>query len=119
MEEQGVDEGIIVLSRVGVTYKTGPWIGFINALYIHTTRAYRQLQRYRYSAHFQFTVVHALGFPVFTSRILATDLSQSHCNFKSHVKSSWHRLIPFLPFLQLPIPKTRLGYSRILLYTPL
>jgi hypothetical protein len=36
----------------------------------------------------QFIVTHALGFSVFTSRILATDLSQSHCNFKSHMKSS-------------------------------
>jgi hypothetical protein len=48
---------------------------------------------------FQFTAPHALGFSVFTSRILATDFSQSHCNFKSHVKSSCHSLIPFLPFL--------------------
>jgi hypothetical protein len=31
----------------------------------------------------QFTVAHALGFSVFTSRNLATDLSQSHCHFKS------------------------------------
>jgi hypothetical protein len=38
----------------------------------------------------QFTVSHALGFSVFTSRILATDLQQSHCNFKSHVKFSCH-----------------------------
>jgi hypothetical protein len=29
----------------------------------------------------QFTVTHALGFLVFTSRIMATDLSQSHCKF--------------------------------------
>jgi hypothetical protein len=36
-----------------------------------------------------FTVAHALGFSVFTSRFLATDLSQSHCKFKPHVKSSW------------------------------
>jgi hypothetical protein len=36
---------------------------------------------------------------VFTSRILATELSRSHSNFKSHVKSSGHSLIPFLPFL--------------------
>jgi hypothetical protein len=43
----------------------------------------------------QFTVTHALGFSVFTSRILATDLSQSHCHFKSHMKSSFHSLIPF------------------------
>jgi hypothetical protein len=29
----------------------------------------------------QFTVTHALAFSVLTSRILTTDLSQSHCNF--------------------------------------
>jgi hypothetical protein len=45
----------------------------------------------------QFTITHALGFSVFSSRILATDLSQTHCNFKSHVKSSCHSLIPFFP----------------------
>jgi hypothetical protein len=28
----------------------------------------------------QFTVTHALGFPVFTSRILVTELKQSHCD---------------------------------------
>jgi hypothetical protein len=67
---------------------------------------------------FQFTVTHALGYSVVTSRILATDLIQSHCNFKSHVESSLYRLIPFLPFLQLPIPKIRLYFSRLLFYTP-
>jgi hypothetical protein len=71
---------------------------------------------------FQFTVAHALGFSFFTSRILETDLSQCHYHFKSHVKSSCHSLIPFLPFLlrhlRLPIPKTRLEYSRLLFYTP-
>jgi hypothetical protein len=51
---------------------------------------------------FQFTVAHALGFSAITSRIQATDLSQSHWNFKPHVKSSLHS-----HFLQLPIPKTR------------
>jgi hypothetical protein len=57
----------------------------------------------------QFTVTHALELSVFTSRILATDLSQSHCNFKSHMKSSCHSLIPFLTFLlnhlRLPSPE--------------
>jgi hypothetical protein len=38
----------------------------------------------------QFTVTHALGFSAFTSHILATDLSQSHCNLKSHMESSCH-----------------------------
>jgi hypothetical protein len=38
----------------------------------------------------QFTGTHALGFSVFTSRILATKLKLSHCDliFESHVKSS-------------------------------
>jgi hypothetical protein len=43
----------------------------------------------------QFTVKHALGFSLFTSRILATDLSQSHFNFKSHMKYSCQSLISF------------------------
>jgi hypothetical protein len=68
-----------------------------------------------YSTHFQFTVVHALGFSVFTDHILATDLSQYHCNFKSHMNSSCRPLIPFLPFLQLPI----LRLDSVVLYTPL
>jgi hypothetical protein len=34
-----------------------------------------QLQRYRYITHFQFTVPHALGFSVITSRLLATDIN--------------------------------------------
>jgi hypothetical protein len=55
---------------------------------------------------FQFTTEHALGFSVFTSRIPATDLPQSHCNYKSHVRSSCHGLIPFLLFPQPPISKT-------------
>jgi hypothetical protein len=32
------------------------------------------IELYRFSIHFQFTLPHALGFSVFTSRILATDL---------------------------------------------
>jgi hypothetical protein len=48
---------------------------------------------------FQFTVAHALGFSVFTSRLLTAGLSQSYCNFKSRMTSSGHSLIPFLPFL--------------------
>jgi hypothetical protein len=56
----------------------------------------------------QLTVTHALGFSVFTSRILATDLWQSHCNFNSHMKSPFHSLIPLFLFLlyrlRLPSP---------------
>jgi hypothetical protein len=36
---------------------------------------------------------------VFTSRILATGVLQSHSHFNSHVKSSCHSLIPSLPIL--------------------
>jgi hypothetical protein len=59
----------------------------------------------------QFTVTHVLEFSVFTSRILATDLHQSHCHFKSHVNSSSHSLVPFLSYcatansVQLQAPK--------------
>jgi hypothetical protein len=74
-------------------------IGFIVTLYIHTVRDCRQYSTIAILHTLQFTVTHALGLSVFTSRILATGLSQSHCNFKSHVKSSGHSLIPFLTFL--------------------
>jgi hypothetical protein len=51
--------------------------------------------------NFQFIFTQPLGFSVFNSRILATDLSQSRCNFTTHMKSSSHRLIPFLPFFSV------------------
>jgi hypothetical protein len=46
-----------------------------------------------------FTDAQALGFSVVISRILATDLSQSHYNLKSQMMSSLYSLIHFLPFL--------------------
>jgi hypothetical protein len=45
----------------------------------------------------QSSPLHSLGFSVFISRILATGLSRCHCHFKSHMKPSFHSLIPFLP----------------------
>jgi hypothetical protein len=83
-----------------VTYKTGFGldIGFIDTLYtqIGTTGNYSAIA----DLHtLQFTVTHALGFSIFISRILATDLQPSHCKFKSHMKSSLHSLIHFLPLL--------------------
>jgi hypothetical protein len=73
-------------------------IGFIAPYtYTFTIRNYRQYSAIAILRTSQFTVAHALGFSVFTSRILATDLSHSHCNLKSHVKSSGHSLIHFLP----------------------
>jgi hypothetical protein len=87
----------LILSRVLVTID-GVWIGeYVYWYLIHSLCNYRQLQHYRYFHTLQFTVTQALRFTVFTSRILATDLEQSHCNFKSHMNSSFHRLIPFLP----------------------
>jgi hypothetical protein len=82
-----------------VIYKTGFWIRWLDLLYlIHSYVAtnYRAIADLHTS---QFNVTQALGFSVFTSRILATDLSQSHWNFKSHIKSSLQSLIHFLPFL--------------------
>jgi hypothetical protein len=80
-------------------------IGFIYTLYIHTIRDYGQLQRYCYSTHtFQFTITRTLGFSAFASRILATDIPQSHCHVNPHMKSSWHSLISFFPFLLSRIP---------------
>jgi hypothetical protein len=65
-----------MLSRVGVTYRPGfgldDWI--YCTLYIHNS-GLQVLQSYRYPAHSQFTLAHALGFSVFTSRILATDFT--------------------------------------------
>jgi hypothetical protein len=68
---------------------------------IHTTRNYKQYSAIADLHTLKFTVTYALGFSVFTSRILATDLSQSHCHFKSHMKSSLSVLIPFLPLLSI------------------
>jgi hypothetical protein len=87
------------LSRVLVTYNTGfgsdDWI--YCTLYIHTTRDYRQYSAIADLLTLQLTVVHTLEFLVFTSLILATDLSQSHCHFKSRIKFSFHCLFPLLP----------------------
>jgi hypothetical protein len=51
-------------------------IGFIDTLYFQT-RDYRQYIAIADVHTLQFTVTRALGFSVFTSRILATDLQQS------------------------------------------
>jgi hypothetical protein len=88
-------------------------IGFIDTFYTYTTRDFRQYGAIALPHTLQFTVTHTythtLGFSVFTSRILATDLSHSHCNFKSHMKYSLHRRIPFIVLiLRLPNPETRL-----------
>jgi hypothetical protein len=99
------------MSLVGAIYKTGfgldDWI--YCTLYIHTVRDYRKYRAIAILYSLQFTTPHALGFSVLTSRILATDLLQSDCNFKSHLKSSFHNPIPVLLFLlnhlRLPSPE--------------
>jgi hypothetical protein len=67
----------IILSRVGVTYKTGfgldDWIHCTLYIYTHSS-ALQAIQRHATPHTFQFTVAHALGFSVLTSHILATDL---------------------------------------------
>jgi hypothetical protein len=75
------------------------WIGWLDLLtpYTHTS-GLQAIQRYRYSTHFTVhRCTHTLGFSGFPSRIPATDWQQSHCHFKSHMKSSLHSLIFFLP----------------------
>jgi hypothetical protein len=84
--------------------------------------------RGNYSAVSVFTLYRSLLHPllssVFSSYIVATGLSQSHFNFKSHMKSSSDSLLLFLQFLrnrlQLPSPELDpipLGYYSILLCT--
>jgi hypothetical protein len=84
----------------------GTWINvggshiFIDTLFtqLGTTGNYSTIAILR---TLQFTVTHALGFSVLTNRLLATDLQKSHGHFKSHMKSSFHSLLPFLSFLLL------------------
>jgi hypothetical protein len=100
------------LSRVGcVIYRTGlgldDWI--YCTLYIHTIRDYGQYSAIASLHTLQFTVTHA------RTRVLSLPYSYpgngfiTVCHFNSHMKSSWHSLIPFLPFLlnhlRLPSPE--------------
>jgi hypothetical protein len=103
---------LCVLSSAGVlsvAYKTGfgldDWI--YCTLYIHTTRDYRQCSAIADLHTLQFTVTHALGFSVFTSRILATG-----CHFKSHMESFLQPNSFLAIILQLPVPKARLDSTR-------
>jgi hypothetical protein len=66
---------------------------------IHTARDYRQYSAIANLHTLQFAVTRALRFSVFTSRIMATVLYQSHCHFKSQMKSSFHSLTHFLPLI--------------------
>jgi hypothetical protein len=98
------------LSRVSVTLDwVLDWmIGFI-APYTFTTRDYGQYSAISNLHTLQSTVTHAVGFAVFISRILATDLLHFLCNFRSHMKSSAQSTSFLAVILQLQIPKTRLN----------
>jgi hypothetical protein len=71
-----VQEYCYDLGGLRVTFMMGSvlddWI--YCASHIHTTRNYRQYSVIAILHTLQFTVVHAPGFSVFTSPILATDL---------------------------------------------
>jgi hypothetical protein len=116
---------LIHIVRCRVNYKTGfglyDWL--YCTLYIHTTRDHRQQSAIGNLHPSQFTVTHALGFSVLTSRNLVTDLSQSHCTFQSHMKSSLYSLITFLSFvlnhLRLPSPELDPILFRLLFSIPL
>jgi hypothetical protein len=68
----------VMCRGLGVTYKTG--FGLDDWIYWHLTHStpnYRQYNAIAILHALQFPVTHALGFSVFTTRILATDLWQS------------------------------------------
>jgi hypothetical protein len=76
-------------------------IGFIDTLYtvVGTRLNYRAIA----DLHtLRFTVTYALGFSLFTGRIPATDLSQSHCHFKSHMECSLSLQITYRVFFSQP-----------------
>jgi hypothetical protein len=92
-----------------VTCKTGS--GLDDGIYwhfMHSTRDTGNCSAIAVLHTFQFTFTLTLGFSVFTSYILATDLSQTQCNFKSDLKTC-HSLISSFPsllnHLRLPSPK--------------
>jgi hypothetical protein len=102
---------LFVLSYVGLSMTYRPvldWISDLLTAYTHPS----DLRSSVANLHtLQFTVTHSLGFSVFTSRILATDLQQSHCHFKSHVKNLctvWFLSCHFFPItgmcLRRPAP---------------
>jgi hypothetical protein len=84
-------------------------IRFIDNLYIHKT-VYTQYSVIADLPTLQFTVTHALRLAVVISRILATDLQQSHCQLQIAHEVFFLQPNFFLSIiLQLSIPKTRLS----------
>jgi hypothetical protein len=89
-----------IITRMECAWLTDGVFGLDDRIYwhlIHSPGNYRQCSVIAVLRTFHFTVTHALKFSIIISRILATDLSQSHCHFKAQMKFSFHSLIPFLP----------------------
>jgi hypothetical protein len=104
----------MILSRLGVLRwiygRVLDWmIGFLGTLYtvLWTTGNYSAIADL---LTLYFTVTHALWLSVFTSRILVTDLLQTHCNFSTHQVFFAESNIFLVIILQLPIPKTQLNW---------
>jgi hypothetical protein len=71
-----------------VTYETAFGLdGWIYRYLIHTTQDQRQYSAIVDLHSLPFTATYVLGFSVYTSPILATDLSQCQCDLKSHMDS--------------------------------
>jgi hypothetical protein len=76
-------------------------------------QAIRALQLFPHTL--QLTLTHAIGFSVFTSRILATDLSQSHCNLMHTGSFLFTALFLYCHYsVNLPTPKARLSSNSLL-----
>jgi hypothetical protein len=69
-------------------------IGFISTL-VTSSLNHTSIQRYRQFTQFPITVEHALGFPVFTSRLLATDLKTETSTSNHYEVILLFRLQPF------------------------
>jgi hypothetical protein len=89
-----VEKGVVLS-----TYKTGfgldDWI--YCTLYIHTVRDYRQYNATLHTS--QFTVTHALGFSVYTSRILATDFIEVSLLLQIILEDFFSQPNSFLPMI--------------------
>jgi hypothetical protein len=87
------------------------WIEWLDLLTPYTNHSELQaIQRYRYSTHFIVTVPRALGFSVFTSRILASGFITVSLSFQITKEVFLSEPNSFLAIiLQLPIPKIRLN----------
>jgi hypothetical protein len=91
--------------------------GWIYWRHIHTTRDYRQYSATADPHTLQFTVTHALGFSVFTSRILATDFITVSLTLQITYKVLFAPSNSFIAIiLQLPISKTRLYSIQLKLF---